>query len=89
MVLRHVDDSSRFGGVKVIENRITHFAEKGDLSSSLINSGAYYLTNMYKRLWKLFLNWKDFFEKHLDEINLRAFIAEGNFIVLAFPGNKS
>ena len=29
MVLRHVDDSSRFGGVKVIENRITHFAEKG------------------------------------------------------------
>tara|TARA_B100000886_G_scaffold306930_1_gene239616 strand:- start:6621 stop:7295 length:675 start_codon:yes stop_codon:yes gene_type:complete len=87
MVLRHVDDSSRFGGVKVIENRIIHFAEKGDLSSSLINSGIYYLTNKcIKRLPENYSSVeKDFFEKHLDKINLRAFIAEGNFIDIGIP----
>ena len=44
MILRRVEDASRYGVVSLADGQVTGFAERGDLEGGLINSGLYLLS---------------------------------------------
>ena len=87
MVLRKIDDNSRYGSVKVKNKYVVDFLEKTNQESSLINSGIYYLNKKYVEMLpeKKSSIEKDLFEKNIKTLELRSFLAQGSFIDIGIP----
>ena len=85
--LKHVQDTSRYGSVKIKENfRITQFIEKGISKSGFINSGVYCLS---KKITKILpdqpFSFEKFIQNNLSHIRLSGFPFEGIFIDIGIP----
>ena len=87
MVLRKINDNSRYGSVKVKNKYVVDFLEKTNQESSLINSGIYYLNKKYVEMLpeKKSSIEKDLFEKNIKTLELRSFLAQGSFIDIGIP----
>lgn len=89
MVLRKMDDCSRYGQVVVEGNKIVEFKEKSsEKNSGLINGGIYLLNPKIFEKFSLpesFSFESDFVMKHLQELELQAFIADEYFIDIGIP----
>jgi len=90
LVLKHVDDLSRYGSVAVDKNnRIIEFREKETLSGSgYINGGIYYLSkDLYSQQGKTtkFSIEKDFFEQGVNKFRIFGFLSDDYFIDIGIP----
>ncbi|MCF8228746.1 MAG: nucleotidyltransferase family protein [Bacteroidales bacterium] len=90
LVLRFVDDVSRYGCVEMDEERqITGFTEKGGKSGEgFINGGVYYFAKNYLLDFDLpdkFSIEKDFFEKYCKEERFFGFKCHGYFLDIGIP----
>lgn len=88
IVLREVTNTSRFGRVELVGQRITGFHEKGLAGAGLINAGCYVLPRSIDKLFPTtpaFSIERDFFMKQIGNIPLYGFIAEGAFIDIGTP----
>jgi D-glycero-alpha-D-manno-heptose 1-phosphate guanylyltransferase len=88
VLLRRVDDVSRFGCVELDGERITRFGEKSASGPGLINAGFYWLHRASFSRWafpETFSLENDFFQAHLAELDLRGTITEGAFIDIGVP----
>ena len=79
----------RYGEVIINKDGIiTSFNEKKYREEGYINGGIYYLPkNIFKKynLDKKFSMEKDFFEKYINELNIKAFLSEDYFIDIGIP----
>jgi D-glycero-alpha-D-manno-heptose 1-phosphate guanylyltransferase len=88
IVLRRVEDVSRFGSVALDAERITHFGEKRFSGPGLINAGIYWLQLASFERYPFpaaFSLENEFFQAHLTELDLRGFVTEGAFIDIGVP----
>ncbi len=89
IVLRHMDNCSRYGLVVINDEIITDFREKnGEQKSGLINGGIYILNpNLFNNfnLAKIFSFEKDFMAKYLDKLRPNSFISDDYFIDIGIP----
>jgi len=90
IVLRELDDVSRYGSVGVDDNRkITAFNEKGENSGKgLINGGVYLISKAFFDLYdfpKKFSIEKDCFEKMVDTFPFYGLICRQYFIDIGIP----
>jgi D-glycero-alpha-D-manno-heptose 1-phosphate guanylyltransferase len=88
VVLRRVDDVSRYGSVALDGERVTAFGEKSGSGSGLINAGFYWLHRSSFERWTwpaAFSLENDFFQRHLAELDLRGTITDGHFIDIGVP----
>jgi D-glycero-alpha-D-manno-heptose 1-phosphate guanylyltransferase len=94
LALRKVEDAARYGTVEVSGSVITSFKEKsGEKTSGLINAGIYAIEKkVYLQKTPVSGNFsieKNFFEKHLSELNICGFEHEGYFIDIGIPEDYS
>lgn len=87
IVVREVDDVTRYGQVIVKNNYILGFKEKNKNSKGLINSGIYYLTKKEIDLLPCGNSSleKDLFERYCNKINFKAYTETGYFIDIGVP----
>lgn len=90
LVLRHVDDTSRYGSVTVNRNgRITQFTEKKNTSGAGLINGGIYLVNkdLIKRhnMPVKFSFEKDLMEKNVDKERFYAIRSDAYFIDIGIP----
>ncbi|MEI7869162.1 MAG: nucleotidyltransferase family protein [Candidatus Methylumidiphilus sp.] len=88
MVLKEMEDVSRYGSVIVSNDTVNGFQEKGKAGSGLINAGVYLLaTNVFKTygLSGAFSFEKDLLERHCADLSPRAFITNEYFIDIGIP----
>ena len=82
----------RYGEVKLKDNHINSFAEKKYVDEGYINGGIYYLPKDIFQKYKLpdkFSLEKDFFEKYIDKLNIKAFLSDDYFIDIGIPEDYS
>jgi D-glycero-alpha-D-manno-heptose 1-phosphate guanylyltransferase len=90
MVVRPVDDTSRYGAVVVEDGRVRRFAEKGARGPGLINAGVYVLrSEVFERfgLEGRFSLEEDLLAAHAAELRPRAWTAQGYFIDIGLPAD--
>lgn len=78
----------RYGEVNIQNGIITKFEEKKYVKEGYINGGIYYLPkNIFDSydLPKKFSMEKDFFEKYIKKLNIKAFLSEDYFIDIGIP----
>lgn len=88
MVLCEVEDTSRFGRVRVEQERVVGFEEKGKQGRGWINAGIYVLPKSVLEGYPdgaAFSLETDFFLSHLEKISLRAVRAADMFIDIGIP----
>lgn len=88
MVLKKVPDVTRYGSVKVKDNRVCGFLEKGKSGAGLINAGVYVLDSGVFNSFSIsgaFSYEMDFLQKYCDELLPRAFITDAFFIDIGVP----
>jgi D-glycero-alpha-D-manno-heptose 1-phosphate guanylyltransferase len=88
MVLRQVDDTSRYGSVSVADGMVSGFAEKGRSGPGLINAGVYVLqANVFARfgLEGRFALEADLLQGHCAALGARAFETAAWFIDIGVP----
>jgi len=88
MVLRQVDDTSRYGSVSVAGGMVSGFAEKGRSGAGLINAGVYVLqANVFARfeLEGRFALEADLLQRHCAALGARAFETTAWFIDIGVP----
>ncbi len=89
MVLRKVDDVSRFGEVRFSGERVTEFIEKGgEARAGWINAGIYALrAGLFERfqLPDAFSLERDVLGAQLSALDVRAFPVDGYFIDIGIP----
>ena len=81
-------DFDRYGEVNIQNGIITKFEEKKYVKEGYINGGIYYLPkNIFDSydLPKKFSMEKDFFEKYIIDLNIKAFLSEDYFIDIGIP----
>lgn len=88
MVLKTVDDVSRYGSVIVSNGIVIDFLEKGNSGSGLINAGVYILTprifDQFGFAGKFSLE-SDLLQKHCAELTASAYITDAFFIDIGIP----
>lgn len=80
----------RYGEVKICNGIISAFAEKSFVSEGYINGGIYYLPkNVFLKfnLSEKFSLEKDFFEKYICQLQIKAFLSEDYFIDIGIPND--
>ena len=88
MVLRRVEDVSRYGAVLFDSGRVCGFAEKGKTGPGLINAGVYLLNpGVFSRfgLSGQFSLEADLLQAHIGELRPRAYLTDGFFIDIGIP----
>ncbi|MDZ7740405.1 MAG: nucleotidyltransferase family protein [Bacteroidota bacterium] len=90
MVLRFVDDVSRYGSVQLNEDqRVTGFEEKGEnKGEGFINGGVYYFTKKYFEKFDLpekFSIEKDFIQQYFPEERIFGFKCHSYFLDIGIP----
>ena len=88
MVLRRVDDVSRYGAVLVENDRVTGFAEKGGSGPGLINAGIYILMpELFQGLAlpRQFSFEADVLQAHCSGLLPRAYVTDCYFIDIGVP----
>jgi D-glycero-alpha-D-manno-heptose 1-phosphate guanylyltransferase len=88
VLLRRVDDVSRFGSVALDGERIVRFGEKSGSGPGLINAGIYWLSRASfdrYRYPESFSLENDHFQAHLSELDLRGTVTEAPFIDIGVP----
>ncbi len=79
----------RYGEVKLDSNlRITSFEEKRFVDEGFINGGIYYLPkNIFSNYSfpKKFSIEKDFFEKYMEQLNIKGFLSDAYFLDIGIP----
>lgn len=88
LALKHVADIARYGAVKVEDNHVVSFLEKGGAGPGLINTGVYLCSKAFFNSFTLpdvFSIETDFLHRHLDAIKPEAFIATDYFIDIGIP----
>lgn len=88
ILLRHVEDTARFGRVEVVDGSVESFGEKSMSGPGFINAGVYLLDQ--ETLGKLpssqsFSFESDFLQERMTELGFRAVIAGGRFIDIGTP----
>ena len=81
-------DFDRYGEVNIRNGVITKFEEKKYVKEGYINGGIYYLPKNIFDLYDLpkkFSMEKDFFEKYINKLNIKAFLSEDYFIDIGIP----
>lgn len=82
-------DFDRYGEVSINNDGIiTSFNEKKHVDEGFINGGIYYVPkNIFKKysLLKKFSMEKDFFEKYINELNIKAYLSSDYFIDIGIP----
>ena len=85
---KYLENFDRYGEVKIINDLIVSFNEKKHVEKGYINGGIYYLPknifNSYDLPLKFSLE-KDFFEKYINELNIKAYKSEDYFIDIGIP----
>ena len=88
LVLKNVDDVSRYGSVTVSNDIVSGFLEKGKVGAGLINAGVYIIPvdifSKYGLIGRFSLE-SDFLQKYCIELSLRAFITNAYFIDIGVP----
>lgn len=86
---KYLENFDRYGEVSINEeNIITSFNEKKKVDSGYINGGIYYLPKNIFYNYQLpnkFSLEKDFFEKYINELNIKAYKSEDYFIDIGIP----
>jgi D-glycero-alpha-D-manno-heptose 1-phosphate guanylyltransferase len=86
---KYMKDTSRYGKLVFdTDNTIKEFQEKKPKNAGYINGGIYYFSsNIFKdfNLGEKFSIEKDFFEKHLYDLKIKAHISDGYFIDIGVP----
>lgn len=88
MVLRQVNDAGRYGAIRLEDDRVTGFEERGVSAPGMINGGVYiFRPNMF---WSLGLTGRfsfevDVLQKHCHRLRPRAFITDAYFIDIGIP----
>ena len=88
MVLRRVDDVSRYGAVLVENGRVTGFAEKGRSGPGLINAGIYIvMPELFQGLDlpRQFSFEADVLQAHSSSLAPRAYVTDCYFIDIGVP----
>ena len=88
VLLRRVDDISRYGSVVLEGERITRFGEKAGSGPGLINAGIYWLHHASFKgyAWpQAFSLENDHFQAHLAALDLRGTVTEAPFIDIGVP----
>ena len=88
IALRAVDNTSRYGSVKLHNNEIVSFAEKAGNEAGLINSGIYLLSrNIFDdmSLPDAFSFEREFLYPYLQAVRPQAFLTDGYFIDIGVP----
>ena len=88
MVLKQTPDVARYGAVKLVEDRVAGFAEKGKAGPGLINAGIYVV--MPEVLSSLGMSGNFSFETailqpHCDTLKPRAYVTNAYFIDIGVP----
>lgn len=90
MVLRKVEDTSRYGAVQVQDDIVVGFNEKGLSGPGHINAGIYVLPpNIFSRynLTGKFSFENDLLEAHCSELRPHAHLVDGYFIDIGIPAD--
>jgi len=90
MVLRELDDVSRYGAVQLEKNVVTGFYEKGQTGAGLINAGVYIIDpNVFDELELTgsFSFEVDFLQTYCDELKPSAYITNAYFIDIGIPND--
>lgn len=90
IVLRRIDDVSRYGSAMVDGDRLVAFGEKSAQGPGLINAGIYWLDRRsFERLGLAgaFSLENDYFAPHARDLGARAQVAEGHFIDIGLPND--
>jgi D-glycero-alpha-D-manno-heptose 1-phosphate guanylyltransferase len=88
MVLKEVNDVTRYGSVLLSGGRVTGFLEKGKTGKGYINAGVYII---HSDIFKLFESPNkfsfeaDILQKYCSELSPRAFLTDGYFIDIGIP----
>ena len=88
MVLRRVDDVTRYGAVICAAGLVCGFAEKGDSGPGLINAGVYLLDPAVFSRFGLagrFSLESDLFQAHVAALQPRAYVTDSFFIDIGVP----
>lgn len=88
MVLRQVDEATRYGKVEVVDGVVAGFAEKGRAGPGLINSGVYVVQGLVFERFGLigrFSLEQDLLQNHCVELTPRALETHGYFIDIGVP----
>lgn len=87
MALKLMENFDRYGAVEVEIGKITGFKEKKQCQSGYINGGVYLLRPEIfdVKLPERFSFESDFLEKHVESLNINAFITPGYFIDIGIP----
>ncbi len=88
MTLKHMEDCSRYGAIRVKDSMVVEFLEKSQMGSGLINAGVYVLNSNFFSDYQLeekFSFESDFVSPNLQQLKPAAYIAEGYFIDIGVP----
>lgn len=88
LVLKEMNNVSRYGSVVLKDEVVTAFEEKQFKEKALINAGVYVLNKDIfkdKNLPEKFSFEKDFLEKEVEKENLRGIVTNGYFIDIGVP----
>jgi len=88
VVAREVSDSTRFGRVEIVGERITAFREKGVSGAGLINAGCYVLPSHALNAFPLgqkFSLETEYLAREAGRIYFTGFITRGRFIDIGVP----
>ncbi len=88
VVLRAVDDISRYGSVEVEDEVLVHFKEKGGVGPGLINAGVYIICPHIFSGYELPVKFSfenDFLQKYCASLLPRAYVTEAYFIDIGIP----
>ena len=88
IVVKHLNNTSRYGCVHLEGNKVLEFKEKKSALSGFINSGLYVLPKKIKDHFadsEAFSFEKEFLNKNISILNFNAFIFEGMFIDIGIP----
>lgn len=88
LALMPVNDTSRYGNVRVVENRIVCFEEKGCAGPGLINAGVYLINHSIiesQKFPEIFSFERDFLAVEHEEIGLYGYISDTFFIDIGVP----
>ena len=88
MVLRQVNDAGRYGAIRLEDDRVTGFEERGISAPGMINGGVYiFHPNLFRSLGLTdrFSFEVDVLQKHCHQLRPRAFITDAYFIDIGIP----
>ena len=90
MALVEVEDSSRYGAVRVRDGRVSTFLADGVKARSLINAGTYLIHRDLFQDWRgphKFSFERDFLAPGIAQLNVRPFVTKGWFLDIGTPAD--